>query len=242
MWPQQDPADELAGVFARMSGMLLTEQTVDSALALITSLAKDTLVGSAGSGITLMSAAGDRITSAATEPLVERLDALQYDLGQGPCLTAWHDRAIVRSNDLESEDRWPVWSEQARHAGARSVLSAAIATADTALGAIKVYSTAASTYDERSEDILRRFADQAAVLLSNVRTVQAAKQFSAQLQETLRGREVIAIARGLVMARKELDPEAAYRYLIGLSQRTRTPVRQLAEQIVTSGSGHTDIG
>jgi GAF domain-containing protein len=241
MRPQQDPADELAGVFARMSGMLLTEQTVADALALITSLAKDTLVGSTGSGVTLMSATGDRITSAATEPIVEQLDTLQYALDQGPCLTAWHDRTIVRSDDLSSDDRWPVWSAQASHAGVRSVLSAAIATADTALGAIKVYSLTTGSYDATSEDILRRFADQAAVLLSNVRTVQAAKQFSAQLQETLRGRETIAIARGVVMARKQLDQDAAYRYLLALSHRTRVPVRELAEKMVTFGSVRTDI-
>ncbi|MGY4646510.1 GAF and ANTAR domain-containing protein [Mycobacterium sp. URHB0021] len=242
MRPQHDSADELAGVFARMSGMLLTEQTVDTALRLITSLAKDTLVGSTGSGITLMSTTGGRMTSAATEPIVERLDALQYDLDEGPCLTAWHDRAIVCSDDLSSEERWPVWSARASAAGARSVLSAAICTADRALGAIKVYSTAVATFDGTSQDILGRFADQAAILVSNLQTVEAAKQLSAQLQETLRGREVIAIARGVVMARKQLDHDAAYRYLISLSHRARIPVRQLAERIVCSDTGRSDNG
>lgn len=39
-----------AAVFARMSGVLLSEQTVTTVLELITSLAKDTLPGSAGAG------------------------------------------------------------------------------------------------------------------------------------------------------------------------------------------------
>jgi GAF domain-containing protein len=242
MRPPEDPADEMVGLFARLSGMLLTEQTVDSALALITSLAKDTLAGSTGSGITLMTVTGERITSAATEPIVEQLDSLQYDLDQGPCLAAWHDRTIIRSNDLSSEDRWPMWSARASDAGARSVLSAAICTAEGALGAIKVYSTAVAAYDGTSEGILRRFADQAAILISNVQTAQAAKQLSAQLQETLTGRQVIAIATGVVMARKQLDHDAAYRYLIGLSHRARLPIRLLAAQIVSSGFGRADTG
>jgi GAF domain-containing protein len=239
---RHDPADELAGVFARMSGMLLTEETVESALRLITSLANDTLAGSTGSGITVTTDAGDRITSAATDPIVERLDALQYKLDEGPCLTAWHDRTTVRSDDLSSEARWPVWSARAVQSGVQSVLSTALCTPDQALGAIKVYSTATSTYDEASEDILRRFAAQAAILVSNVQTVQAAKQLSAQLRETLREREVIAMARGLVMARKGLDPDAAYRHLIGLSRRARIPVRELADRIVSSAAGRSDIG
>jgi GAF domain-containing protein len=242
MMPQHDPADELTGVFARMSGMLLTEETVSSALRLITSLANDTLAGSTGSGITLMTDAGDKVTSSATDPIVERLDALQYDLDEGPCLTAWHDRTIVRSDDLSSDARWPAWTARARRAGVQSVLSAALCTPDQALGAIKVYSTAASTYDGASEDILRRFAAQAAILVSNVQTVQAARQLSAQLRETLRDREVIAMARGMVMARKGLDSDAAYRHLIGLSRRSRIPVRELANRITALASGRSDIG
>jgi hypothetical protein len=126
--------------------------------------------------------------------------------------------------------------------GARSVLSAAVYTADQALGAIKVYSTAAAAYDETSEDILRRFAEQAAIFVSNVQTVEAGRALSASLRETLRAREVIAIAKGLVMARKGLDHDAAYRHLMALSHSARIPVRQLAERIVSSDTGRSDNG
>jgi AmiR/NasT family two-component response regulator len=45
----------------------------------------------------------------------------------------------------------------------------------------------------------------------------------------------------VVMARKHLDSDAAYRHLISLSHRARLPLRQLAEQIVTSDSGSANV-
>jgi GAF domain-containing protein len=231
--PQRDPADELAGVFARMSGILLTEQTVDSALRLTTSLASDTIAGSTGSGVTLMSAEGRRITSAATDSTVERLDSMQYEVDEGPCIDAWRDGVVVRSDDLSAEKRWPAWSSRASDLGARSVLSVGLCIDDAPLGAIKVYSDTIDTYDEASEDLLHRFASQAAIFVSNLQTVQAAKNLSDELRETLRGRDAIAIARGVVMARKALDADSGYRHLMDLSRRVRIPVRELAERIIS---------
>jgi hypothetical protein len=85
-------ADELAAVFARMSGLLLSAETAGAALELITALARETVKGSSGAGITLLDEFGDRITTAATDPLVTLADRLQYELGEGPCLTAWERR------------------------------------------------------------------------------------------------------------------------------------------------------
>jgi len=210
--------EELAAVHARLSGILLTEQTMDTALQLITSLARDTVAGSLGSGVTLLRADGQPATSASTDPLVESLDTLQYGLGEGPCLTAWAGSTMVTANDLTTEDRWPIWSPQAVSLGVRSVLSAPMEAGGTPWGAIKVYAESAGAYDERAEDVLRRFAAQAAIFVSNVHLA----------------RDLIATATGMVAARKGLDPERAYRQLISLSRSARIPLSELAERMVAS--------
>ena len=114
----------------------------------------------------------------------------------------------------------------------RSVLSAPLTGAAEAMGAIKVYSTLVDAYGEREQDVLRRFAAQAAIFVSNVKTVQAAEHLSDALQETLRTRDLLAMARGAVMARRGLGAEDATRYLMAESQRTRQGIRELAERIV----------
>jgi GAF domain-containing protein len=238
MQPHHDPprsvVDELAAVHARLAGILLTEQTMQTALQLITSLARDTLEGSLGSGVTLMRADGLPATSAATDPLVDALDQLQYQLEEGPCLTAWASSAVVRSDDLSVERRWPTWSPRAAEQGMRSVLSTPMEAGGASWGAVKVYSQTTGAYDERSEDLLRRFADQAAIFVSNVHTAQSAQRVGDELKETLRSRDVIATARGMVMARRRIDGERAHRQLLWLARRARIPLSDLAQRMVAS--------
>jgi GAF domain-containing protein len=243
--PASGSADELAGIFARMSGLLLTEGTVETALRLITSLATDTIAGSDGAGVTLLDSSGRRTTSAATDPLVERLDSLQYELDEGPCLTAWSEYTVVSSGDLSTEKRWQTWSRRASELGARSVLSAALVLGDDSIGAMKVYSRAPDAFDDLARGIMERFAAQSAILVANMLASDAGETLSAQMKDTLAGRETIAMACGIVMARQDLNRDEAYRWLIGAAERSRVPLRQLAERIVDGlflvGSGdHAD--
>jgi GAF domain-containing protein len=230
------PAEELAAVFARMSGMLLTDQAVATALEAITSLATDTLAGSRGSGVSLLDAAGERVTSAATDPLVEQLDSLQYQLGEGPCLSAWAEDVVVRSGFLAEEQRWPTWSSRAAELGVQSVLSAPLVHGDRHLGAMKVYSTVADAYGQPDEDLLRRFSVQAAIFVGNAQTVQASERLSDQLKDALATRDVIAMARGIVMARRRVGPESAYQHLMSESHRSRRLLQEVAEGVVASAT------
>jgi GAF domain-containing protein len=231
---ESSPVEELAGAFARMSGLLLTEQTVDTAIHTITALAADTIAETAGSGVSLLDSNGKRTTWAATDRTVEQLDALQYQLEEGPCLTAWAEQVVVVSGRLETEQRWPSWSRRAHEIGMRSVLSAPLTTGSPAVGAIKVYSTVIDAYGERERDLLSRFATQAAIFISNVQAVQAAEHLSDSLKDTLRTRDLIATARGIVMARRGIGIEDATRHLMAESHRSRQGIREVAERLIAS--------
>lgn len=84
MQPQDPTPEAWAAVFARMAGMVMCVQTVTTVLELITSLARDTLAGSVGAGITLVDEAGNRSTSAATGQVVQRLDVCSTRSAMGP--------------------------------------------------------------------------------------------------------------------------------------------------------------
>src|SRR4051812_2352857 len=88
-------SDELAGVFARMSGLLLSEETVETSLSLLSSLAQETVPGATGAGVSVMDERGRR-SSGSTDARVREADRLQYELDEGPCLTAAVSRELVR--------------------------------------------------------------------------------------------------------------------------------------------------
>ncbi|MDQ2583776.1 GAF and ANTAR domain-containing protein [Saccharothrix yanglingensis] len=227
-------ADELAGVFARVSGLLLTTETVNTALKLLTSLARQVVPGAAGSGITLLDERGERVTAAATDAVVERADALQYRLGRGPCLTSWQDHVVVRVDDLTRDERWPDWSRPAAGLGLRAVLCAPLVAGARSLGALKVYAREPDVHGSREQQVLTLFASQAAVLLANARTARDAERISDRLRDSLREREVISVAKGIVMARDGVDERAAFLALTDAARQQGSTLRQAAERLAQS--------
>jgi GAF domain-containing protein len=227
---------DLADVLSRMSGVLISHETLATSLLLVTHLAQETIPGTAGAGVTLIDR-GRRAAAAASDPLVERADELQYALDQGPCLTAWRQRTLVRIDDVRSERRWPEWTAAVAQIGVRAVLSAPVIAGGDALGAIKVYAAEPARYDAHGERVLRLFAEQAAVLLANVRSHEDARLLSEGLKEALRTRDVIGQAKGMLMVRDGMGEDDAFAVLVRLSQQTNTKLRDVARKLVESARG-----
>lgn len=220
-------AEELGRVYAQMAGLLLSEETVQTALDLVTSLALETIPGAGGAGVTLMDGDGHKTSAGATSALVARADDLQYQLDEGPCLTACRTQQVVRIDDLEHDDRWPQWREAALPLGLYSTLSAPLVSQGRALGAVKVYGQQPSAFSAHNELLLGRFGDQAAILLANVATLDRADRLSEQLQEALRARNAIALANGILMERHSLTEEQAFLRLV---EQARAGQHELVDQ------------
>ena len=83
--------------------------------------------GTSYGGITLLQAGGRRFqTVGATDPRVERADALQYELREGPCVDAAVEVKSVHSESLEHDPRWPHWGPAAAELGFHSIISAEV--------------------------------------------------------------------------------------------------------------------
>ncbi|MDQ4102261.1 MAG: GAF and ANTAR domain-containing protein [Actinomycetota bacterium] len=227
-------AEELAAVFARMSGLLLSEETVSTALGLVTSLTVEAITGTIGAGVTLLDNQGRKTTAAASDPLVERADGLQYDLDEGPCLSAWAERAVFRVKDMTLESRWPRWSSEVAALGLRAALSAPLIAGGSSLGAIKVYAEEPSAFTERDEHLLTMFAAQAAILLANVQSYQNAQRLSDDLKDALRSRDLIAMAKGILMEREVTDEETAFIMLASAAQREHKKLGDVGRALVQS--------
>ena len=220
-------AEELSQVYARMSGLLLSQATVQTAIDLVTSLALDTIEGASGAGVTLVDADGHKESAGATSELVGRADDLQYELGEGPCLTAIANDVLVRIDDVEGDGRWPRWRDAILPTGLRSSLSAPLRAEGRVLGALKVYGERPGSFDDRSADLLGRFADQAAILLANVGTLDQAERLSESLRNALRTRNLIALANGILMERHRLTEEQAFLRLV---EDARSQHRELVDE------------
>jgi len=233
---EQLDSGELARALARMSAVLISHESVATAVQLVTALAEKALPSTAGAGVTLIDAVGKR-TTAASDPLVNQADTLQYEFEEGPCLTAWQDRVLVSIEDVATERRWPRWTDAVAALGDKAMLSAPMVVADSSIGAIKVYSRQSAVYNQHSEQLLTLFAQQAAILLANVQSLEDAQQLSAQLSEALARRDVIGQAKGILISQGAPDEEAAFTMLVTASQRANIKLHEVARQLVADAAG-----
>jgi GAF domain-containing protein len=234
--PGDAPADlpvELSSALTQMAGLVLSRETVDTALTLVTTLADATIAGTTGAGVTIVDEYGKR-SRAASNQLVEEADALQYELDEGPCLTAWRTRELVRIDDTATDPRWPRWNSAAAHLGVRAVLSVGLVVEGERIGAIKVYSDQPANYGEPDERVMSLFAEQAAILLANTQSLQQARRLSRQLTDALVSRDAIARATGVLLARGAADQDAAFMALTDAARRSGQTVQQLARELLAA--------
>ena len=96
-------SERIAAAARELQGETGAQHTMDKAVTLAVRLVDHC----EDSGISLVHP-NDRIdTPAATSDVVVRIDELQYQHDQGPCLTAIRESEVVYSPDLASESRWP---------------------------------------------------------------------------------------------------------------------------------------
>jgi len=143
---------------------------------------------------------------------------------------------LVRVDDLEHDERWPRWRTAALPLGVRSSLSSPLISQGRALGAVKIYGDRPGAFSAAHEALLRRFADQAAILLANVSSLDQAEQLSESLQSALRTRNLIALASGIVMERHGLTEEQAFLELVASARREQRELVDEASAIIASST------
>src|ERR1700712_2598582 len=238
--PDAQPGDEMVGLpselssaLTQMTGLVLSRETVDTAVALVTALAEATIPGTTGAGVTVVDEHGKRSKGASNE-LVEEADALQYEFDEGPCLTAWRTREPIRIDDTTTDARWPRWNEAVSGLGVRSVLSAPLVVGDESIGAMKVYCERPMNYGVQDEHIMRLLAAQAAILLANTQSLQQARRLSRQLTDALASRDVIAEATGVLRARGAGSRQEAFSALAAVARESGRSMEDVAQNLLAA--------
>jgi len=184
--------------------------------------------GTAYGGITLIQAGGRRFQSVgATDAKVERADALQYELREGPCVDAAVDVKSVHSGSLRDDPRWPRWGPAAAELGFHSIISAEVHGRGQRIGALNLYGTSRTTFTPDDVDVARLFAGHGAIALADARSEDT-------LLEALDTRTMIGQAQGILMERFALDADQAFAVLRRYSQESNRRVGEIVAEIIAT--------
>lgn len=165
---------------------------------------------------------------AASGALPRRVDRLQQDTGEGPCMDAAYEERIVRVPDFRHEDRWPRFAPAALAAGATSMLAFQLYTDGDVLGALNVYGADFGAFGAESEEIGLLVAAHAAVAFADAQQV-------GHLHEALATRDLIGQAKGVLMERFKITSHQAFVILTTASSQSNTKLRDVAERLATTG-------
>ena len=216
-----------------LGGSSLRDMTLNSVMDLVAQQAKVVVPGTSEAGIMLVRA-GKITTEALTAEVVKEADDLQFEAGEGPCLHAAAHGDVVECPDLENDDRFPTYGPSVVRTGVRSSLSMPLVLEDRRLGALNMYSTGLSSFTEESRAIAAGLAETAAIVFANAESLHEKAQLADQLRTALETRDVIGMAKGVIMERETVDRKQAFEMLVRLSQTQNKKLREIAEQLVGS--------
>jgi hypothetical protein len=99
------------------------------------------IIGADGAGVMLMSGDIPRGSLCTTDEVSRLIEELQYTLGEGPCVDAYHDDKVVAEPDLADPvtRRWAAFTPPALEAGVRAVFGFPLRVGTVRLGALNLY-------------------------------------------------------------------------------------------------------
>lgn len=226
---------EIAAALKEITARITSASTLPEAINGLLTVVANVLPGQVRCGVTIVSE-GEPATYAATDLPHEVLDEGEYAAGDGPCMEAVRSRDIVLSQDLGTEERWPVWSAHARHHGIRSVLSYPFDVDALVLGALNLYGDRPDVFNHEVPVVAMLVADHASLLL-RVRMRQLSQEgLLARVSEIQSDSGSLERAIGIVMAQRGCPPEQALRHLHDAATHLGVGLPAVAERLVRTVS------
>ncbi|HWF40913.1 MAG TPA: GAF and ANTAR domain-containing protein [Acidothermaceae bacterium] len=226
--PWESGADDLAARLSELARDLQRQDDADHTMETIVRAAVDVIPGVDAASISVVLGRRRVESHAATGDLPRAVDAIQMEVGQGPCLDAVYDQCTVSVPDVAADDRWPRFSRRAAGAGAGSMLSFQLYVEGDNLGALNLYAHKPRSFDEESAHVGLLFAAHAAV-------AYAGAQRQEQLRAGMTSRDLIGQAKGILMERHKVTGDQAFRLLVRASQDKNRRLHEIAEELVERG-------
>src|SRR5690348_827528 len=219
-----------------LHGALLSTQSVGQFLHEMAVMAARLGSGGLSCGMT-MQPSGQPVTVACSDQVAARVDEVQYELDDGPCLHAIRDGRIVRIEDTAEKAHWPEFEAQAASHGIRSCLALPLNADGRPVGALNLYAREASAFCPAEARLAENFAEDASGALSLAIRLASRAALIEQLRSSLASRGIIDQALGIIMAREHCTQDRAFAILRSASQNGNVKLRDIARAVVTSVTG-----
>ena len=227
----QELPRETVEKLSRVTRLLKTQRTLPAQLEAVVDIVKRTVPSCDAAGIVLL-IDGEPTSIAVTDRFTIEIDLVQYDTGEGPCLSAMNEGDIVRIDILEHDSTFTRFAPGALDHGLHSVLSTPLAANGRTVGALNMYSTRANAFDDQSSEAVRPMAEYAGQAIGSSPLYAYSLDMVDGLVEDLETRAIIEQATGVLMASQEDTSGDALGQLRDLAMRSGESMRTVAEWVI----------
>ncbi len=190
------------------------------------------VLGVDGAGVMLEDGDGHLRFAAASDETLERIESLQIELDEGPCLSAYQTGEEVVVGDLEESDQFPRFGPPALEIGMRSVFSFPMRVGEEKVGALNLYRRQAGVFEQEDAEAGQILADVATVSILNARQFEQSMRLAEQLQHALNSRVVIEQAKGKLSEQFDVDVDEAFQRLRSYARGKGLKLHEIAQQVV----------
>jgi GAF domain-containing protein len=223
-------SENLVSTLQALAEVLQSQRTLGAALANIAEAATVSVPGCDAASIAI-SVEGRPATAAVTARVALELDLVQYDTGDGPCLTAFQSTSTIRIDVVEQDDRFPHFAVAAQRLGVRSVLSLPATWGPDVVATLNLYSRT-GPFDQTAETIAAVLAAQVAIAVSRSPEFAAARTVVEQAQRDVDDDATVNLATGLLMVNEACTVEQAQGLLRQAATEDEQTILQIAQRII----------
>jgi hypothetical protein len=229
-----DVVASMAGEFTDLARMI-SEDVGDPAQLLrrVVAVAARAVPGAEHAALSLITGSGGPRTGATSDELPPRIDQIQYETAEGPCVQALTESDLVLTNDLTMASEWPAFARRAvEETGVRSMLSYRLFLNDGNRGALNFYAMKPDAFDMSAVATGSIFAAYASMAqLAALHQDQAIN-----LSRAVESNREIGVAMGILMANKRQTQEQAFTDLRIASQHLHRKLRDIATEVIYTGA------
>jgi GAF domain-containing protein len=227
-----DGARDPRNVAATLQRLLIGTEGVEEFLTEVAVAAAGAVPSVLACGVSVVKTAWTRVLGGVSNERARQMDAVQYEVDDGPCLSALRRGVLVAVDDIASDGRWPAFARRATQQGVGASLSVPMMVDGAAVGALNLYAPVGGSLSPADRDRAARFADQAAGAVALALRLADREEQNRHLEAALGSRSVIDQAIGAVMARAGVDAATAFEVLQQRSQHSNVKLRDVARSVL----------
>jgi GAF domain-containing protein len=192
-----------------------------------------TLLDADRAGLMLVDQAGALRWASASDRIAEAGEGDLDRLAQGPCTTAFAQRAPAAVPDLSAEPGRRTLAQVGVEDGNHAALSVPVQVGGGGpVGTLDVHVTAPREWDDSQVAALQAYAGLVASLLAAAGTARVRGRLADQLQGALEHRLLIEQAEAVVITREGLDGQAAFEWLRTAARSAGCAVVEVAGEVL----------